>query len=112
MELSIPQTSLAIVPQPPPGQAFCQYGLSLLPEGVGTPPGLYVTTGPDMLVGWALETITQTIACPARPDRPSASTGSPYTQRVSGRIVWVDAANAFNAYLVRLSGRPVAKDPA
>src|SRR5437016_1335602 len=114
MEMSTRPTSLAIVP---PGQAYGQYGLSLLPEGVGTqppPPGLYVTLGPDFLVGWALQILAQTIASPARPDSsPEAnSTDSPYTQRVSGRIVWVDAANAFNAYIVSLSARRVYKDPA
>ena len=74
MEISTRPTSLAIVPQPPP-------------------PGLYVTLGPDFLVGWALQILTQKIANPAR-------------------IVWVDAANAFNAYIVSLSARRVYKDPA
>jgi hypothetical protein len=73
MPLSSAETSLAIVPQPPP-------------------PGLYVTTGPGNLVGWALETLSKTLAHPSR-------------------IVWVDAANAFNAYIVAIAARSVLKDP-
>jgi hypothetical protein len=55
-------------------------------------PGLYITTGPENLVPWALESITRTFAYPAR-------------------IVWVDAANAFNAYLVGMAARASYKDP-
>ena len=65
--------SVAIVPLPPS-------------------PGLYVTVGPEPLVPWALETITKTIAWPAR-------------------ILWVDAANAFNAYIVAIAARGAGKDP-
>src|ERR1035437_9114297 len=74
MELSrMENTSLTIVPQPPP-------------------PRLYVTIGPEPLVSWALERLTQTLVFPAR-------------------VVWVDAANAFNAYLVAAAARSSGKDP-
>src|SRR4051812_45535177 len=74
MDVSSQNAALTIVPQPPP-------------------PGLYVTLGPRNLVEWALETISKTIADPAR-------------------IVWVDGANAFNAYLVAIAARAALKDPA
>jgi hypothetical protein len=56
------------------------------------PPGLYITIGPQNLASWALERITKTLVVPSR-------------------IVWVDAANAFNAYLVGVAARSVLKDP-
>lgn len=64
--------------------------LSIVPEP--PPPGLFVTLGPEWLITWALEQITKTIVCPAR-------------------VVWVDAANAFNAYIVAIAARTAAKDP-
>jgi hypothetical protein len=65
--------------------------ISIVPQP--PPPGLYVTLGPRNLVGWALEMISKTLADPSR-------------------IVWVDAANAFNAYIVSMAARSVLKDPA
>ena len=64
--------------------------LTIVPQP--PPPGLYVTLGPRNLVEWALETLSKTIAYPSR-------------------IVWVDGANAFNAYLVSMAARSVLKDP-
>jgi len=63
--------------------------LTIVPQP--PPPGLYVTIGPQNLVEWALENISKTLADPSR-------------------IVWVDGANAFNAYLVALAARAVLKD--
>ncbi len=64
--------------------------ICLLPQP--PPPGLYVTLGPRHFIPWALESITVTLAYPSR-------------------IVWVDAANAFNAYLVGIAARSALKDP-
>ena len=64
--------------------------LSIVPQP--PPPGLYLTLGPEGLCSWALESLTRTLASPSR-------------------IVWVDAANAFNAYLVAMAARSVLKDP-
>src|SRR5690348_5333267 len=72
MPICLPERSPAIVPQPP--------------------PGLYITVGPDNLVYWALETLSKTVAHPAR-------------------VLWVDGANAFNAYMVAAAARMAQKDP-
>jgi len=73
MILSRTEAAISIVPQPPP-------------------PGLYITLGPQNLIGWALDMISRTLADPSR-------------------IVWVDAANAFNAYIVSIAARSALKDP-
>jgi hypothetical protein len=62
---------------------------SLLPSPLK--PGVYAVLGPQNLIPWALETLTRTV--------------SPQP------VVWIDAANRFNAHWVSISARAVYKDP-
>jgi hypothetical protein len=55
-------------------------------------PGLYIILGPQDLVPWALQTMT--LAFSPKP------------------ILWIDAANRFNAHWVSIVARSVYKDPA
>jgi len=55
-------------------------------------PGLYLILGPQDLIPWALQTMT--LAFSPKP------------------IIWIDAANRFNAHWVSIVARSVYKDPA
>jgi len=63
--------------------------LQLLPRP--PKPGLYAATGDSYLIPWALRTLTQT-----------------FTPEY--RLVWIDAANQFNAHWVAQSARVFHKD--
>ena len=63
--------------------------LSIVPQP--PPPGIYITIGPGDLTEWALENITRSFPLP-------------------NRVIWMDAANAFNAYVVAITARAAGKD--
>lgn len=55
-------------------------------------PGLYLIMGPHGVIPWALDSVTRSF--------------SPHP------VVWVDAANKFNAHGIAFSAQSVRKDPA
>lgn len=63
--------------------------LSIVPQPPR--PGLYLIQGPPDLIPWAQETLTQSFS-----PRP---------------IVWIDAANRFNAHWISVIARSLYKDP-
>lgn len=76
------------------------YGIVLLSmESVPTiipqppAPGIYIVQGPKSFESWVLEYLSRTIVFPSK-------------------VVWVDAANAFNAYLVGITARSAGREPA